>query len=106
MHACVVGVGGGVGVSATHIRHHRVLPRPWNPYAIRCSGWGVVGDEIRRALDGGASVHYRDLVGLQTWQPAVRSGNPRRVVVTGVCGDEWWAVGNEISLEPLCAQVG
>ncbi len=37
MHACVVGGSGGVGVSATHIRHHRVLLRPWNPYAIRSS---------------------------------------------------------------------
>lgn len=46
-------------------------------------GQGILLDLQRYEL--GASVHYSDLVGLQTWQPNLRFGNPRHV-------------------EPLCAQ--
>lgn len=49
MHASGVGVGRGVGMSATHIRHQRVLLYQWNTCAIMSSE-GV--NEIRRALDG------------------------------------------------------
>lgn len=49
MHACVVGAGGGVGgVSATHIRHHRLLLRPMESLCNKVQGV----NEICRALDG------------------------------------------------------
>lgn len=40
-------------------------------------------NEICRTVGRGASAHYADLVGLQTWQPALRSGNPQ------ACGGDW-----------------
>lgn len=40
-------------------------------------------NEICRVLGWGASMHYADLVGLQTWQPTLRSGNPQ------ACSGDW-----------------
>lgn len=74
------------------------LLRPRNPIAGRRGEWDLQGS------GRGASVHYGDLVGLQTWQPTFRFGNPRHVAVTGVCVD---AVGSgkwDFSWTAVCAR--